>query len=153
MKHQRERLIHPEDRDRFAEAFGELSEEEQDYEIEYRIIWPGGEIRHVVEIGKTAFAASGRPVECVGTLQDPTERKQAEQQLLNSKIHLEKQSRDLEEMTEYLIRARDQSEAANRAKSEFLANMSHKLRTPLNAIIGFSEIIKDEILGPVGNDK
>ncbi len=31
--------------------------------------------------------------------------------------------------------------------------MSHKLRTPLNAIIGFSEIIKEERLGPVGNDK
>ncbi len=153
MKHQRERLVHPEDRNRFAEAFGELNEEEQDYEIEYRIIWPGGEIRHVVEIGKTVFDASGRPVECVGTLQDITERKQAEQQLLNSKIHLEKQSRELEEMTEYLIRARDQSEAANRAKSEFLANMSHELRTPLNAIIGFSEIIKEETLGPVGSIK
>ncbi len=68
-------------------------------------------------------------------------------------MHLEKQSRELEEMTEYLIRARDQSEAANRAKSEFLANMSHELRTPLNAIIGFSEIIKEETLGPVGSTK
>ena len=42
------------------------------------------------------------------------------------------------------------AEAANRAKSVFLANMSHELRTPLNAIIGFSEIIKDEKLGPLG---
>ena len=40
--------------------------------------------------------------------------------------------------------------AANRAKSEFLANMSHELRTPLNGIIGFSEIIRDETMGPVG---
>lgn len=38
------------------------------------------------------------------------------------------------------------------AKSEFLAHMSHELRTPLNAIIGFSELIKGEIFGPVGND-
>ncbi|MCC6920676.1 MAG: HAMP domain-containing histidine kinase [Alphaproteobacteria bacterium] len=37
---------------------------------------------------------------------------------------------------------------ASRAKSAFLANMSHELRTPLNAILGFSEIIKDEIMGP-----
>jgi signal transduction histidine kinase len=42
------------------------------------------------------------------------------------------------------------SEAASQAKSDFLANMSHELRTPLNAIIGFSEMIKDEVLGQVG---
>ncbi len=38
-------------------------------------------------------------------------------------------------------------EAASRAKSAFLANMSHELRTPLNAILGFSEIIRDSVLG------
>ena len=49
--------------------------------------------------------------------------------------------------------ALDAAEGANRAKSVFLANMSHELRTPLNAIIGFSDIIKDERLGPVGSTK
>ncbi len=44
-----------------------------------------------------------------------------------------------------------EAEIANRTKSEFLANMSHELRTPLNAIIGFSDVIKDERLGPVGS--
>lgn len=42
-----------------------------------------------------------------------------------------------------------QAELADRSKSEFLANMSHELRTPLNAIIGFSEIIKTEMMGPI----
>ena len=46
--------------------------------------------------------------------------------------------------------AKEGAEAANRTKSEFLANMSHELRTPLNAIIGFSEMIKVEMFGPVG---
>ena len=48
--------------------------------------------------------------------------------------------------------ARVRAEAANVAKSKFLANMSHELRTPLNAIMGFSEMIKDEILGPIDNE-
>jgi PAS domain S-box-containing protein len=43
-----------------------------------------------------------------------------------------------------------QAELANRAKAAFLAAMSHELKTPLNAVLGFSEIIRDQILGPVG---
>lgn len=47
--------------------------------------------------------------------------------------------------------ARRRAEEANMAKSRFLATMSHELRTPLNAILGFSEIMKNEALGPMQN--
>ena len=43
------------------------------------------------------------------------------------------------------------AEAASEAKSRFLATISHELRTPLNAVIGFSEMIKEQSFGPVGN--
>ncbi len=48
--------------------------------------------------------------------------------------------------------ARRRAEEANLAKSRFLASMSHELRTPLNAILGFSEVMSNEILGPIDND-
>jgi PAS domain S-box-containing protein len=48
--------------------------------------------------------------------------------------------------------AHDQAQAANRSKSQFLANMSHELRTPLNAVIGFSDVMKAELMGPLGTD-
>jgi len=47
--------------------------------------------------------------------------------------------------------SRRRAEESNLAKSRFLATMSHELRTPLNAILGFSEIIQNEVLGPIGN--
>jgi PAS domain S-box-containing protein len=49
-----------------------------------------------------------------------------------------------------LRRAWEHAETANQAKSNFLAGMSHELRTPLNSIIGFSEMIRDQMLGPIG---
>jgi PAS domain S-box-containing protein len=45
--------------------------------------------------------------------------------------------------------AREAAEEANRAKSDFLSNMSHELRTPLNSIIGFTEVLQDELFGPL----
>jgi len=58
---------------------------------------------------------------------------------------------ELEEEKSISDEARRRAEAANLAKSRFLATMSHELRTPLNAIMGFSEVMKSEVLGPMNN--
>ncbi len=58
---------------------------------------------------------------------DITERKMAEERLIDSKKEAEA--------------AKDEAESANRAKSIFLANMSHEIRTPLNAVLGYAQIL------------
>ena len=52
-----------------------------------------------------------------------------------------------------LIEAKRKAETASQSKSAFLANVSHELRTPLNAVIGFSEMLTQQIFGPLGNEK
>lgn len=59
---------------------------------------------------------------------------------------------ELEEASSISDESRRRAEAANVAKSSFLATMSHELRTPLNAILGFSEVMKSELLGPLRNE-
>jgi two-component system cell cycle sensor histidine kinase PleC len=79
--------------------------------------------------GNPLFDASGRFLGYRGTARDVTEEIRAERGLREAKTA---------------------AEAANRAKSQFLANMSHELRTPLNAVLGFSEMLAQRLVGPLG---
>ena len=70
-----------------------------------------------------------------------------------SRQTLERQKAELSTANANYQAEKERAEAANKAKSEFLANMSHELRTPLNAILGFSEILLNQMFGPVGSPK
>lgn len=52
-----------------------------------------------------------------------------------------------------LRKARLSAENSDATKSQFLATMSHELRTPLNAIIGFSDIMAEQLMGPIGSER
>lgn len=80
-------------------------------------------------------------------------QKRAEEELRQLNMTLEdrvaQRTTELAKANQELAAARDAAESANAAKTAFLAAMSHELRTPLNAIVGFSELIVQEVFGPL----
>lgn len=80
---------------------------------------------------------------------DITALKAHEDELESSRNLLQAQTRELSDLAKHLEAEKDRAEEGSRAKSEFLANVSHELRTPLNAIIGFSDVMRNEMLGPL----
>jgi PAS domain S-box-containing protein len=102
-------------------------------------------------VGDIVTSVTGLPIGVVFGLDDKPDREPHKRRdiagLIAARVSLELQRREAEEQ---LRRAKEAAEIASRAKSEFLANMSHELRTPLNAVIGFSQMIGEEILGPIG---
>ena len=120
---------HPEDMRLWEGHYDALERHEPFRNFVYARKTGEGPERLVSISGNPIFDPSGRFLGYRGTTRDVTEQILAERGLREAKTA---------------------AEAANRAKSQFLANMSHELRTPLNAVLGFSEMLSQRLVGPLG---
>lgn len=119
--------VHPEDKERAVASWSAYIREGRDYSEEFRFQTAHGSDRWVQVRSSPMLSGQGELMGYVGTLEDITERKQAE----------EVRAQVIREQT-----ARQEAEAANRMKDEFLAVLSHELRTPLTSMLGWSKILR-----------
>ena len=125
-------LVRTESRELVRSTFRRLLTSGGKYNQEYEIVRPDGQTRAVRAEAEAVTNDRGEVIRILGSVHDQTGVKRVETALR---------------------RAKETAVEASKAKSEFLANVSHELRTPLNAIIGFSEVMIQEVFGPVGNER
>nr|WP_242480683.1 PAS domain-containing sensor histidine kinase [Rhodovibrio sodomensis] len=88
-----------------------------------------------------------------GSARDVTQEIAADRRARDYRAELEAALAQLRAKNTELNAALERAKAADQAKNQFLAMVGHELRTPLNAVIGFSEIMDQELFGPLGDER
>src|SRR6201987_720740 len=90
---QRVQRIHPEDRAKWRETIDRAIREKSDYEVGFRILLPGGVVKHIHTVGHPVLSSSGDLLQFVGSSTDITQRKQAEEAVREAQADLARISR------------------------------------------------------------
>lgn len=122
--------VHPEDRGTVRQTIEQAFSGEP-VVLEHRIVRPDGEVRHVQERAEYVFAESEEPVGLVGTVQDITERKEAEKELERRALELARSNAELE---------------------QFAAVVAHDLRAPIRNTSGFARILLEDYAGRLDDE-
>ena len=146
-------VIFPDDLEAVYTAVDQALATRQNWEIDYRLVHRTGKPLWVHEIGAGVISDSGELLYLEGFIIDIARRKRMETELSETQQKLVAANAAMMQSLADREAALAMTEAANQAKSRFLAIMNHELRTPLNAIIGFSDLIRSESYGPLGNPK
>ncbi|MCR4300773.1 MAG: transporter substrate-binding domain-containing protein, partial [Sulfuricaulis sp.] len=116
--------VHPEDRERSVREINQAVESGSDLNLEFRIVWPDGDVRWISDVGRTVFDQSGKPALMYGIQIDITERKQV--QLEREKLVVELTARNAE-------------------MESFVYTISHDLKAPLITIDGFANLLAKDL--------
>ena len=135
--------VHPDDLQRCLEVYGSAFDRREKFSMDYRLRRHDGQYCWIQDDGCPRYDSKGEFIGYISYCLDISERKQAEQALLEFTEELEGK---IVERTKDLENARREAEQANRAKSTFLATMSHEIRTPMNGVIGMVDVLQQTSL-------
>ena len=138
--------IDPTQRDVVAAAWSSAIREHRPFSYEFRFVRPDDIVRWITTNARPTYSPRGTYTGQVGTFEDITSRKWAQEELIDYTEAIEDAQRQIEQQAKELLEAKEIAEQATRAKSEFLASMSHEIPTPMNGIIGMAGLLSDTAL-------